>query len=121
MCEESGGENGGGGGGGRKGGNSCLSGCAKDEDSEVVEARKLTAQTIIEEKTMMSAKDRQKMEYFPEFLEVLQAMDEPEEIWSGVSGQISKLDKKVEQLTTEAKLNCDRMNSADEKEEKLTT
>ena len=50
----------------------------KVKDGEVVEARKLTAQTIIDEDTMMSEKDRDSKEWFPDFLEVLQATDQPE-------------------------------------------
>jgi len=90
----------------------------KVKDSEVVEARKLTAQTIIEEETMMSVEDRQKTEFFPEFLEVLQATDEPEEIWSGVSGQISKLGVKVDEKVDNVD---EKIDSVDGKVEKLAT
>ena len=35
--------------------------------------------------------------YFPPYLEVLRANEPPEVVWSGVSGQISKLDAAVNQ------------------------
>ena len=73
--------------------------------------------------TMMSVEDWQKTEFFPEFLEVLQATDEPEEIWSGVSGQISKLGVKVDEKVdnVDGKVNNldDKIDSVDDKVEKL--
>ena len=62
------------------------------KDGEELEARKLTAQTIIDEEAMMSQADRDNPEYFPPYLEVLRANEPPEVVWSGVSGQISRLD-----------------------------
>ena len=63
----------------------------KVKDGEVVEARKLTAQTIIDEETMMMkekmSKERER-QYFPQYLEVLQALEPPEAQWSGMSGQV---------------------------------
>jgi hypothetical protein len=44
---------------------------------------------------MMSQADRSNPEYFPPYLEVLRANEPPEVVWSGVSGQISKLDTAV--------------------------
>ena len=43
----------------------------------------------------MSQTDRDNPEYFPPYLEVLRANEPPDVVWSGVSGQISKLDAAV--------------------------
>ena len=51
----------------------------KVKESEVVEARKLRAETIIDEEKLMSEKDRAKTEYFPRFLQVLRATDGTEQ------------------------------------------
>ena len=90
----------------------------KVKDGEVVEARKLTAQTIIDEEAMMSEEDRSNKAYFPEFLEVLQATDEPEVVWLGVSGQISKLGVKVDEKVDKVD---EKIDSVDDKVEKLAT
>ena len=64
----------------------------KVKDGEVVEALKLRAETIISEEAMMSEADWRE-DWFPQYLEVLQATEPPEIVWSGVSGQISNLDR----------------------------
>jgi hypothetical protein len=74
----------------------------KVKDGEVVEALKLRAETIIAEEAMMSEADWRNASYFPAYLEVLQAKEKPDIVWSGVSGQISKLDKKVTEKVGEA-------------------
>eukprot|EP01046_Picozoa_sp_COSAG06_P001956 COSAG06_NODE_65_length_26676_cov_11.671107_23_plen_114_part_00 len=66
----------------------------KVKASEVVEASKVRAKTIIEEEATMSAKDRANPEYFPEFLQVLRAT-EVDTVWSGLSGKIEKEIAKV--------------------------
>ena len=82
--------------------------------------------------TMMSVEDWQKTEFFSEFLEVLQATDEPEVVWLGVSGQISKLgvkvDEKVDNVdekidSVDGKVNNldEKIDSVDDKVEKLAT
>ena len=45
----------------------------------------------------MSQADWDNLEYFPPYLEVLRANEEPEVVWSGVSGQISRLESVVNQ------------------------
>ena len=58
----------------------------KVKESEVVEARKLRAQTIIDEEALMSDADRANPEYFPRYLQVLRATEQKEEVWAGLSG-----------------------------------
>ena len=70
----------------------------KVKDGEVVEALKLRAETIISEEAMMSETEWAKIEFFPRYLEVMQATEPPEIVWSGVSGQISNLDAKTFEL-----------------------
>ena len=52
----------------------------KVKESEVVEARRLRAQTIIDEEALMSDADLANPDYFPEFLQVLRATEDKEEV-----------------------------------------
>ena len=57
-----------------------------------VEVRKLRARRIIDEEAAMWDSERRNPGYFPEFLEVLGRVTEPpEDVWAGVSGQISSV------------------------------
>jgi hypothetical protein len=56
----------------------------KVKESEVVEARKLRAQTIIDEEALMNDADRANPEYFPKYLQVLRATEDKEEVWAGL-------------------------------------
>ena len=73
----------------------------KVKESEVVEARKLRAQTIIDEEAGMSQAARANPDYFPQFLRVLQATESREEVWAGLSGkmvsEILKVDDKMKE------------------------
>jgi SMC interacting uncharacterized protein involved in chromosome segregation len=62
----------------------------------VVEARKLRAQTIIDEESLMSDADRANPDYFPKYLQVLQATEGKEEVWAGLSGKMVSEIMKVE-------------------------
>jgi hypothetical protein len=68
----------------------------KVKESEVVEARKLRAQTIIDEESLMSDADRANPGYFPKYLQVLQATEGKEEVWAGLSGKMVSEIMKVE-------------------------
>ena len=68
----------------------------KVKESEVVEARKLRAQTIIDEEALMSDVDRGNAEYFPKYLQVLRATEGKEEVWAGLSGKMVSEIMKVE-------------------------
>ena len=50
----------------------------KVKESEVVEARRLRAQTIIDEEALMSDADLANPDYFPDFLQVLRATEDKE-------------------------------------------
>eukprot|EP01046_Picozoa_sp_COSAG06_P066391 COSAG06_NODE_16726_length_984_cov_1.819209_3_plen_59_part_00 len=52
----------------------------KVKESEVVEARKLRAETIIDEEALMSDADLANPEYFPRFLQVLWATEGQDEV-----------------------------------------
>jgi hypothetical protein len=69
------------------------------KESEVVEARKLRARTIIDEEALMldSGECENNPAYFPAYLEVLQVTEPPEED-RGVSGQISQLTAEVDDV-----------------------
>ena len=58
----------------------------KVKESEVLEARILRAQTIIDAEALMSEADWKKEEYFPHFLHVLRATGLKRHQWSGLSG-----------------------------------
>jgi hypothetical protein len=73
----------------------------KVKESEVVEARKLRAQTIIDEEALMSDADRQNPAYFPKFLQVLRATEGREEVWAGLSGKMVSEILKVEEKMKE--------------------
>jgi hypothetical protein len=71
----------------------------KVKESEVVEARKLRAETIIAEEKLMSDRDRANADYFPRYLQVLRATDGTEQKWSGLSGKmVSEILKVKKQL-----------------------
>ena len=55
-------------------------------------AGKVTAQGLVDEEAMMGQADRDNHEYCPPYVEVLRANEPPEVVWSGVSGQIARLD-----------------------------
>eukprot|EP01046_Picozoa_sp_COSAG06_P008754 COSAG06_NODE_447_length_15632_cov_47.212193_5_plen_1473_part_00 len=80
----------------------------KVKESEVVEARKLRAQTIIDEEALMSDADRQNPTYFPKFLQVLRATEGKEEVWAGLSGKMVSEIMKVEEKMKE---NHEAMNA----------
>ena len=80
----------------------------KVKESEVVEARKLRAQTIIDEEALMSDADRQNPAYFPKFLQVLRATEGKEEVWAGLSGKMVSEILKVEDKMKE---NHEAMNA----------
>ena len=69
----------------------------KVKESEIVEARKMRAQTIIDEEALMSDADRANPEYFPQYLQVLRATESKEEVWAGLSGKMVSEILKVEQ------------------------
>jgi hypothetical protein len=56
----------------------------KVKESEVVEARKLRAETIIDEEALMSDADLANPGYFPRFLQVLRATEGQDEVWAGL-------------------------------------
>ena len=73
----------------------------KVKESEVVEARKLRAQTIIDEEALMSEAARSNPAYFPRFLQVLRATEDKEEVWAGLSGKmVSEILKVEEQVSS---------------------
>ena len=66
------------------------------KESEIVEARKLKAKTIMDEERMMSKKAKSgddAWRQFPEYLLVLAPTGEKEQQWGGLSGQISDTKK----------------------------
>ena len=67
------------------------------KETAVVEVRKLRAKMIIETQSVMSSSEKNDVDEFPPYLEVLRAKEEPEVVWSGVSGQISRLESVVNQ------------------------
>jgi len=78
-------------------------------EANVVEARKLRVQTILDEERMMSSADRANPLFFPPFLQVLQTVDPPERPWAGLSarpqldsiqGGVEDVDGKIGQLET---------------------
>ena len=68
----------------------------------MVEARKLRAQTIIDEEALMSDADRANPKYFPQYLQVLQATETKEEVWAGLSGKMVSEIMKVEEQVSAA-------------------
>jgi hypothetical protein len=56
----------------------------KVKESEVVEARRLRAQTIIDEEALMSDADLANPDDFPEFLQVLRATEGKGEVRCGL-------------------------------------
>ena len=54
------------------------------KDGEELEARKLTAQTIIDEEALMSQSDLDNPLLFPQSIQVLQSHKKPERPWAGV-------------------------------------
>ena len=73
----------------------------KVKESEVVEARKLRALTIIDHEAQMSDTDRANPEYFPQYLQVLKATENKEEVWAGLSGKMVSEIMKVEEQVSE--------------------
>ena len=76
-------------------------------EANVVEARKLRVQTILDEERMMSSADRANPLFFPPFLQVLRTVDPPERPWAGLSarpqldsiqGGVENVDDKIGQL-----------------------
>jgi hypothetical protein len=65
-------------------------------ESWVFEGRKMRIETIMEEELLLN--DSQNTEYFPEYLQVLRPVEEAEEEWSGVSGQITTVMNEVVQV-----------------------
>ena len=61
----------------------------------VVEARKMTAATIIAEEALISQADRADAANFPEFLQILQATREKDPVWSGLSGKLAQVEERV--------------------------
>jgi predicted Holliday junction resolvase-like endonuclease len=85
------------------------------KEGEAVEALKLRAETIINEEAMMSEAEWKNKDWFPEYLEVMQATEPPEIVWSGVSGAISDLErtmgKKVETVANDLEGKIDKVAS----------
>ena len=77
-------------------------------ETAVIEVRKLRAQRIIDEEALMSATAKANREYFPEFMEVLQAK---------ASGRTGNVEERVEELAVQMN---SKMGSVDEKVDKLT-
>jgi methyl-accepting chemotaxis protein len=93
----------------------------KVKESEVVEARKLRAETIIAEEKLMSDRDRANADYFPRYLQVLRATDGTEQKWSGLSGKmVSEILKVKKQLAqTERGLKQQAEQVSDKVDEKV--
>jgi hypothetical protein len=89
----------------------------KVKESEVVEARKLRAETIIAEENLMSDRDRANADYFPGYLQVLRATDGTEQQWSGLSGKMVSEILKVENKLAETKR--DLKQQADQQTEQV--
>jgi F0F1-type ATP synthase membrane subunit b/b' len=86
----------------------------KVKESEVVEARKLRAETIIAEEKLMNDKDRADSNYFPRYLQVLRATDGTEQKWAGLSGkmvsEIMKVEDKLDQTERGLKQQVEQMS-----------
>jgi hypothetical protein len=88
----------------------------KVKESEVVEARKLRAQTIIDEEALMNDKDRSNPDYFPRYLQVLRATEGKEEVWAGLSGKMVSEILKVEDKLVETERGLNRRVEEAQKE-----
>jgi hypothetical protein len=80
----------------------------KVKETEVIEARKLRAETIIVEEKLMSAADRKNPEYFPRFLQVLRTTEGKDDVWAGLGGRIAK---EIERVEKNMKQNHDAIKS----------
>jgi hypothetical protein len=88
----------------------------KVKEREVVEARKLQAQVIIDEEAMMHADGKcDNAKLFPEFLEVLQGLEPPPPEWAGVSGAVSLVEAQVAALRAETTEKVERVKEGQEK------
>jgi hypothetical protein len=84
----------------------------KVKEREVVEARKLQAQVIIDEEAMMHADGKcDNAKLFPEFLEVLQGLEPPPPEWAGVSGAVSLVEAQVAALRAETTEKVERVEA----------
>jgi hypothetical protein len=61
----------------------------KVKEGEILEARKLRVETIIDEEAMMRKADKRNPDYFPDYLQLLQSTEAQESVWSSLSGKIN--------------------------------